>query len=527
MRLKERFIISLGQLLRPLPEPIKQVLRKAAVRIGLFGPPVAPEVEVEAIGSETEASATAYLEISTALAERRYQNVLDQVAALEETEEAREPRDRSVFRARLAYCDALVALGRGREAQRFLDELDRIYGVRWSTLRRRAQLGVFTADHAGALAAVERALLHMPARKGRNSYLAEMALMKVDLLTAAGRCDEAREFFLRLFPADRPTRPLTDRQLASLRKTVNGPEALRQFKDLLLPSFAFNGYRALHSLFHYSIAARDLDQHEEALYAIQRRFIIGSRILKPAERKKPFREDWTDAARRALLDLREDLSAAGVEFFLISGTLLGCVREGGILGHDKDVDVGVMDHYEFERVRGALSGTGHFMLLPIITERILRVKHSNGVMIDVFFHWEEDGRLYHEGQKTRWWNSPFQLVETEFLGERFLVPHDTDTYLTENYGDWRTPVTDFETFCDTPNMSVTDRNETLWYYYRMLLDYYHTGSVELFEKVWSGLTALGPVSVEFRMAVEAAQARMARLLPPPEPAAQANGEPLQ
>lgn len=523
MRLKERFIISLGRLLRPLPEPIKQRLRIAAVRIGLFGPADAPEVEV--IGSE--AAASAYLEISAALNERRYQDVLDQVAALELTEDAREPRDRFVFRARLARFDTLVAMGQGFDALEYLNELDGIYGARWSTLRRRAQLGVFTGDTAGALAAVERALLHLPAKKGRNSHLAEMALMKVDLLTAAGRCDEAREFFLRIFPADLPARPLTDRQIASLRKTVNGPEALRQFKDILLPSFAFNGYRALHSLFHYSIAARDLDQHEEALYAIQRRFIIGSRILKPAERKKPFREDWTDAARRALLDLREDLSAAGVEFFLISGTLLGCVREGGILGHDKDVDVGVMDHYDFERVRGALSGTGHFMLLPVITERILRVKHSNGVMIDVFFHWEEDGRLYHEGQKTRWWNSPFRLVETDFLGEKFLVPDDADTYLTENYGDWRTPVTDFETFCDTPNMSVTDQNETLWYYYRILLDYYHTGSVQLFEKVWARLNDLGPVSIEFRMAVEAAQARMASVVPAVEPAAQTNGDTLQ
>ena len=61
----------------------------------------------------------------------------------------------------------------------------------------------------------------------------------------------------------------------------------------------------------------------------------------------------------------------------------------------------------------------------------------------------------------------------------------------------------------------------------MRFDYYHTGSVELFEKVWARLASLGPVPVEFRMAVEAAQARMACLLPPPEPPAQANGEPLQ
>lgn len=506
MRLKERFIMILGRVLRPLPEPLKQRFRLAAVRIGLFGPVAVSEVEI--IGSE--AAGQAYAQIAAAFSEGRYLEVLSKVEALDASEDALDLRDRYVFRARLARVDTLVASGRAYEALAALDAMDAAYGAGWSTLRRRAQLGLFTADLEGALAAVERALLHMPAKKGWSPYLAEAALMKVDLLVAAQRFDEAREFFLRIFPVDRADHPLSDRQLASLRKTVTGTAALQQFKDLLLPSFAFNGYRALHALFHYSIAARDLGHHQEALLAIQRRFIIGSRIMRFGERNKSQRRDWTNAARHALLDLRHDLSAAGVDFFLISGTLLGCVREGGILGHDKDIDVGVMDTYGFEQVRNALRGTGRFMLLPIITQRILRLKHANGVMIDVFFHWEEDGMIYHEGQKTRWWNTRFALEETEFLGERFLIPDDPDRYLTENYGDWRTPVVDFETFCDTPNMVVADRNEILWYYCRMLLDYYYAGNEQLFGKVWDRITQLGEVNVpvELRMAVEAAQARM-------------------
>src|SRR5690606_12395066 len=128
-------------------------------------------------------------------------------------------------------------------------------------------------------------------------------------------------------------------------------------------------------------------EYGEALLAIQRRFVVGSRILSFGEKTRPERTSWAEAARRTLLDLRQDLSKAGIDFFLISGTLLGCVREGSILGHDKDIDVGVMEEFGFQRVHDALTGTGRFMLLPVITERLLRVKHSSGVMVDIFLHW--------------------------------------------------------------------------------------------------------------------------------------------
>src|SRR5690606_9785944 len=135
-----------------------------------------------------------YAQIAAAFSEGRYLEVLSKVEALDASEDALDLRDRYVFRARLARVDTLVASGRAYEALAALDAMDAAYGAGWSTLRRRAQLGLFTADLEGALAAVERALLHMPAKKGWSPYLAEAALMKVDLLVAAQRFDEAREF---------------------------------------------------------------------------------------------------------------------------------------------------------------------------------------------------------------------------------------------------------------------------------------------------------------------------------------------
>jgi len=449
----------------------------------------------------------AYADARSALAVGRYEDVQDIVARLDNLQGEEHLKSHVLFRTRLLRVDALFASGRGREVLRALDVLEAQYGASWDTLMRRARLGLYTAEYEDALAALDKAMLSMPhVAKDNHGPLREAAMLKVDLLVQSGQSRRAREFFLHILNPS--VHALTDRELAALRKTIDDHEALAEFKELLLGFIAHRARRTVNALFNYSIAARDLDHYDEALWAIRHRFIVGVKALKFGDRPGKPREDWSEAARRALLDLREDLAAANIQFFLISGTLLGCIRQGGILGHDKDIDVGVMADVPFEALRSALWGTGRFMLLPVITQRILRIKHANGVMIDVFFHWHENGRLYHEGQKTRWWNTPFELVEREFLGERFLVPENAELYLTENYGDWRTPVKDFETFCDTPNMEVAERNELLWYYYKALLDHFHSGRVRQFEKVWERLQALDRPSLEVHLAVEHARKKI-------------------
>jgi hypothetical protein len=109
-------------------------------------------------------------------------------------------------------------------------------------------------------------------------------------------------------------------------------------------------------------------------------------------------------------------------------------------------------------------------------------------MIDVFFHWRDDGRVYHEGQKALWWNSDFELQATQFLGRSFFIPTNPDQYLLENYGPgWRVPEPEFETFVDTPNMVIQDQQHMVWYYYTKLHDYYFAGKAPQLRKVWNAL----------------------------------------
>lgn len=231
---------------------------------------------------------------------------------------------------------------------------------------------------------------------------------------------------------------------------------------------------------HYLLLLRDLHQEKRAV--LEATLLMQEVFNQPAGESKPSKERtevqkqaWQAKAATALHQLKEDLAKSDIEFFLVSGTLLGCVREGAILGHDSDIDVGVMPHISMKQLRESLAHSNRFKFQEIYNDNTIYLVHPNGVKIDVFRHYEEQGRLYHGGIKCLWWNTPFTLKSHEFLGEQYLVPEDEDKYLTENYGDWRTPITDFETFLDTPNLEVAHATNMALYHAAQAIASHRTG----------------------------------------------------
>lgn len=196
-------------------------------------------------------------------------------------------------------------------------------------------------------------------------------------------------------------------------------------------------------------------------------------------------------AERALLDLQAAVTPTGIRLFLVSGTLLGCIREGRLLAHDKDVDVGVFKGVDERLLMRAIRGSGLFYVLRSRSPHIIRLKHVSGAGIDVFFHLSEPDDVWHGGVQMIWHNRPFDLVEREFLGRSAWVPDDCERYLTENYGDWRTPVIDFDTFFDTPNGEVIHEDELALHVYRKLLDALVSGDDRKFLFYLEKLRALG------------------------------------
>lgn len=174
-------------------------------------------------------------------------------------------------------------------------------------------------------------------------------------------------------------------------------------------------------------------------------------------RKLPLKALAGKRVLSVLRDLREVLEADGIPFFFAAGTALGIVRNGRPLDHDDDIDVGVFEeHWDRDRLLAAFMRHPHFDLEASSSERPkIRLLHRGGAGIDIFRFYREGDGVYHDGNFVRWKNSTFQIEAHNAAGGTVYLPTDTDRYLTENYGDWRTPDKGFDAFIDGPNVEVT------------------------------------------------------------------------
>jgi hypothetical protein len=136
-----------------------------------------------------------------------------------------------------------------------------------------------------------------------------------------------------------------------------------------------------------------------------------------------------------LLKAADDLDAAGVVWWVMDGTCLSLVRSGDLEPWQKDIDLGVWD---IEEARRVLSAAGWPDLQPIANQ------FKSSGKLDVTGH-RRDGDLvlvdYLDNVTYQFSARLFDTFGTvEALGRTFLTPSPVEDYLTEHYGDWRTPV---------------------------------------------------------------------------------------
>ncbi|HRX17174.1 MAG TPA: LicD family protein [Spirochaetota bacterium] len=239
------------------------------------------------------------------------------------------------------------------------------------------------------------------------------------------------------------------------------------------------------------------------------RFMLKKSINRSfnAKRKKKFRKkirytvkkiinpfySFSTKASAALKDLKAACDSIDVRMFLISGTLLGYLRDNKIIGWDKDIDVGFFtEEMSPDKLKAFFADHPDFKVAPVdITSDRIRINHKSGVAIDVFPHYMQDGRRWHNGTATRWWNTDFNLKTISFLKTDFYVPEDPDLYLTENYANWQVPDPNFDARIDAPNAQVTDQDclETLFYF--GLLDSINKNKPVMIRRYCDILTELG------------------------------------
>lgn len=155
-----------------------------------------------------------------------------------------------------------------------------------------------------------------------------------------------------------------------------------------------------------------------------------------------------ESAGQALVALQQVLDRSGHKAFLVSGTLLGYAREGQLLAHDKDIDVGVMNWESQFDIVLALAESDEFAMntrtmVGAQTYALVVLHVPTGITIDVFLYHPEGDKLVtgvqsQFGYLQKFAFTPFGLRQVDFLGIKVYVPDDVDRNLTENFGaGWR------------------------------------------------------------------------------------------
>ena len=149
--------------------------------------------------------------------------------------------------------------------------------------------------------------------------------------------------------------------------------------------------------------------------------------------------------REALGAVAGLLTASGIEVCLLCGTLLGATRDGDFIWFDKDMDFGIDASVTPAQLDAALSRDSRFQRKTRLSDDVIVPCYmfDDRVAID-FFRLHPEGEtlwygLYWRGQLVKWRHRRFALRDFVFLGIPTKIPDDPDLYLTEAYGDWRTP----------------------------------------------------------------------------------------
>lgn len=169
-----------------------------------------------------------------------------------------------------------------------------------------------------------------------------------------------------------------------------------------------------------------------------------------------------ESAGQALVALQQLLDRSGHKAFLVSGTLLGYAREGRLLAHDKDIDVGVMNWESQFDIVLALAESDQFAMntrtmVGAQTYALVVLHIPTGITIDIFLYHPEGDKLVtgvqsQFGYLQKFAFTPFGLEQVDFLGIKVYVPDDVDRNLTENFGEgWRTPDPGYLSHLESPS----------------------------------------------------------------------------
>lgn len=180
-------------------------------------------------------------------------------------------------------------------------------------------------------------------------------------------------------------------------------------------------------------------------------------------------------AERMLEKVAGIFNICNIKYWLEGGTLLGIRRENRLLPWDNDIDVSININQssKFKKLYSELKKSnlrvktryfetnsepfkkGDIRMIKIREKQFFGLIKGT-VCLDVFIKYPHNKNSFWEiGNKKK--SVPSKFYETfgtiNFNNFEYSIPKLTDNYLTYRYGDWKTPVKDWNTFKDDKALS--------------------------------------------------------------------------
>jgi hypothetical protein len=135
-------------------------------------------------------------------------------------------------------------------------------------------------------------------------------------------------------------------------------------------------------------------------------------------------------------------------FFLVDGTLLGLVRDGGFIVGDTDIDIGMWIEDRDGRIITDLESAGfqHVCTLGTPESGLMHTFRDGDIKVDVGFYYHQSDQvwtmLFSRGRRLRSSFAKFELQAAQFKGIPVMLPAPHEQYLRIMYGEnWRVPAT--------------------------------------------------------------------------------------